>query len=80
MGINCSKVLEAKSQLRPKARRILEDIANNADLALDERVLAWAKLKAWGYGQDLACCRVLDLQAPWGNVQWRKKLEPLSIG
>jgi hypothetical protein len=39
-------VLKAYSLLKPEARHILEDPACNADFGIDERVLAWAKLKA----------------------------------
>jgi hypothetical protein len=59
-GIN---VLQAFS-LETEARRILEDIASNADFGTDERVLAWAKLKAWGHGREFACCHVTDLKKP----------------
>lgn len=64
-GINMLKV---DSWLEPKARRILEEIASKANLGTDERVIAWAKLKAWGHGREFACCRVRDLQAPRAEI------------
>ena len=39
-GINGLKAFSWETE----ARRILEDIASNADFGTDERVLAWAKL------------------------------------
>jgi hypothetical protein len=60
-GIN---VFKTELWLKREACLILEDIANNTDIGIDERVLAWAKLKAWGHGREFACCHVRDLRAP----------------
>ncbi len=76
MSADGIKVLEGFS-LETEARRILEDITSNADLGTDERVLAWAKLKAWGHGRKFACCHVRDLKTDRANVivlnHWTKE-------
>lgn len=69
--------------LKPKERRILEDIVANANLAIDERVLAWVKLKSWGRGQEFACCRVCDLNRDRAEVTvfrcWKKEQIPAAL-
>lgn len=76
MSADGIKVLEGFSW-ETEARRILEDIASNADLGTDERVLAWAKLKAWGHGRKFACCHLRDLEPARANVivlhHWTKE-------
>src|SRR2546423_368241 len=54
--------------LRTEACLLLESLANDADRSIDERVLAWAKLKSWGQGKEFAVCRIGDLAAPRANV------------
>jgi hypothetical protein len=63
-GINGLKALSWETE----ARRILEAIASNAHFGTDERVLAWAKLKAWGNDREFACCHVRDLKPDRADV------------
>jgi len=63
-GINGLKAFSWETE----ARRILEDIASNSDFGTDDRVLAWAKLKAWGNGQEFACCHVRNLKPDRADV------------
>jgi len=69
--------------LKPKECRILEDIAGNANRAIDERVLAWVKLRSLGRGQEFACCRVRDLNRDRSNVTvlpcWEKEQIPVAL-
>ena len=46
----------------------IEGIERWPEEGTDERVLAWAKLKAWGNGQELACCHARDLKPDRANV------------
>jgi hypothetical protein len=59
MSGDFNEILEGFSW-KAEACRLFEDIARNTNLDTDERVLAWAKLKAWGNGRRYACCRVGD--------------------
>jgi hypothetical protein len=59
------QTLQSSSWLTPLEETLLEDIARNPAVDLPRRVLAWARLRAWGNGQDFASCRTGELISRW---------------
>src|SRR5262249_31619094 len=67
-GIPCmAEVKDFHGALITEACTLLERLVNNTECGLDERVLARAKLKSWGQGNEFACCRIHDTASPRAN-------------